>query len=355
LPKRRLEITGGIVGISSTTASPLFNGSQKSENVAGYVQVQKGWGRLTVSSGARYEHFKLNDIQEGKPVLRAGVNYKLAKYTFLRSSYGQGYRFPSIAESFVSTTVGPISVFPNDELKSETGSNIEFGVKQGFSIKGLQMMLDASVFQMNFDNMMEFTFGQWGAALPPNYGAGFKTLNTAKARISGSEITLSFQKKKKHSSIQGFVGYTYTKSKSLDPTEVISTYNNGTRILTFLNTSSDTVGYNLKYRPQHLVKADVIYKYNKLVFGAGAGYSSVVKNIDKAFLDVVSGIQESIDKRLTARLLFNARAGYLISKTWKVNLIFSNITNVEYAIRPADLGAPRSGRLQISYTIDKSK
>lgn len=359
LPKRRLEVTGGIVGISSTTESPLFSGNQKAENRSGYIQIQKGWGRLTLSGGARYEHFSLNDISAGRPVFRSGVNYKLAKFTFFRSSYGQGYRFPSIAESYVSTTVGPISIFPNSDLDAETGSNAEIGLKQGFQIKGVQMMLDASVFQMDFEDMMEFTFGQWGAIEPPLYGAGFKTVNTGKARIRGTEVTLSFQSKKKEYSLQGFLGYTYTSSKSLDPDAEIA-IDGTSKPLTFNNTSSDTVGFNLKYRPNHLVKGDVIFQYKKFTLGLGVSYSSEVKNIDQAFVTFpfsffVPGVQESMDNGLSSRLLINSRLGYEISESWKMNMIFNNITNVEYSIRPADLGAPRSGRLQIAYTIDKSK
>ncbi|MEN8696811.1 MAG: hypothetical protein ABF317_05855, partial [Bacteroidia bacterium] len=69
----------------------------------------------------------------------------------------------------------------------------------------------------------------------------------------------------------------------------------------------------------------------------------------------VPGVQESIDQELTAYILFNARLGYKLSEHWKTNLIIANITNEEYAIRPADLGAPRSVRLQVTYTLDKSK
>ena len=49
------------------------------------------------------------------------------------------------------------------------------------------------------------------------------------------------------------------------------------------------------------------------------------------------------------------RIGYELNSLWKLNLLMSNLANVEYATRPADLGAPRSVRIQISYTLDKSK
>jgi outer membrane receptor for ferrienterochelin and colicins len=351
--------TGGIVAINTVSESPLYSGNQTATNYAAYLQADKTWNRLTASAGARYELFELNTRKEGKPVVRAGLNFKAANYTFLRASYGQGYRFPSIAESFIKTTVGPVSIFANNNLSSETGTNLELGVKQGLKIKGIQMMIDIAVFEMAFNNMMEFTFGQWGPVAPPLYGAGFKTLNTGKARVRGSEFNIGFQKITKIIEIEGFVGYTYANSKALEPNKQIGEDIGGTS-LTYINTSSDTSGYALKYRPKHLAKADVMVRYKKWHLGAGISFQSEVTNVDAAFTSppislLIPGVQESIDKKLTAFTLINTRIGYEINNHWKTNLLISNITNMEYAIRPADLGAPRSLRLQLTYTLDKSK
>ncbi|MFT4875569.1 MAG: outer membrane receptor for ferrienterochelin and colicins [Bacteroidia bacterium] len=357
LPKNKFNATGGLVAINTVTRSPLYSGIQEATNYAVYLQLEKAWNRLTVSGGARYEQFMLNERSEGKPVFRAGLNYKVASYTFLRASFGQGYRFPSIAESYITTTVGPVSIFPNDQLVPETGTNLEVGIKQGFKLGSLNLMADAAVFQMTFDNMMEFTFGQWGAVAPPLYGAGFKTLNTGRASVTGAEVNLSFQQKTKNLEIQGFAGYTYAKSLALEPNQVIAA-DNSNKQLTYINTS--TANNALKYRPVHLAKADAMITYKKWKLGVGVTYQSAVQNIDTAFVAFpisafVPGVQESIDKKLTAYTLINARIGYEFTDSWKTNFIVSNLTNTEYAIRPADLGAPRSVRLQVTYTLDKSK
>lgn len=359
LPKKKFNATAGLVAINSVTRSPLYLGKQKASNYATYLQLEKVWNRLTATGGARYEYFKLNDRSEAKPVFRAGLNYKLAQYTFLRSSFGQGYRFPSIAESFISTSVGPITIFPNNNLQSETGSNIEFGVKQGLEFKGWQLMLDAAIFQMDYENMMEFTFGIWEFTPPFDFKAGFRTLNTGKTRVQGSEFNIGFQKKLKDIDIQGFVGVTLTRSESLSPNEIIAQDSTG-QLISYASTSSDTFGYGLKYRPRNLAKADVMFKYKKWRFGAGLVYQSQMKNVDLAFTEgiiaaVIPGVQESIDKKLTEYMLINARIGYAFSNSLSTNFLVSNISNKEYAIRPADLGAPRSVRLQVTYTLDKSK
>ena len=45
--------------------------------------------------------------------------YKLFEETYLRASFGQGYRFPTIAEKFVQTQVGPLNIFPNPDIISD--------------------------------------------------------------------------------------------------------------------------------------------------------------------------------------------------------------------------------------------
>ena len=359
LASQNLYITSGLVSINTVSKSPLYGGNNTATNYAAYLQSEKSWKRLSIALGARYEQFKLNDRSEGKPVYRAGLNYKLASFTYLRSSFGQGYRFPSIAESYIKTSVGPVTIFSNPNLNSESGNNLELGLKQGLSLNGLQMMIDVAGFQMQFDQMMEFTFAQWGNPNPPSFGAGFKTLNIGKTRVRGGELNIAFQKKANSFDIQGFMGYTYAASKALEPNKSIGSDINGNQY-TYLNTSSDTLGYELKYRPKHLAKADIMLSYKKWNLGAGITYQSAVKNIDAAFTTgilpfFIPGIQESIDKRLTEYVLINTRIGYELNNLWKLNLLISNLANVEYAIRPADLGAPRSVRMQISYTLDKSK
>ncbi len=356
--KKNFNAVAGLVALNTITKSPLFSGNQSAANYASYLQLDKKWYKFLFSGGVRYEHFTLNERNEGKPVFRSGLNYEVAKATFARASFGQGYRFPSIAESFITTTVGPVSVFPNDNLKSETSTNLELGLKQGFKIKTIKGLIDVAFYQMNFNNMMEFTFGQWGDIVPPLYGAGFKTINTGKTQVKGFETTISLQQKFKDVDIQGFVGYTLSNSKALEPDSIVAVDVGGTE-LTFNNTSSNNVNSVLKYRPRHMVKADVIIKFKNLILGGGLSYQSQMENIDNAFVSApisifIPGIQESYNKKLTQFILGNARASYTINDNWNIALIVTNLGNREYAIRPADLGAPRLVRFQILYTLGKT-
>jgi outer membrane receptor protein involved in Fe transport len=117
------------------------SGSKTNEllNLSGYAQVEKKFAdRWTVALGGRFEHFDLNDGTEtaNKPIIRAGTSLRLHKATYLRASFGQGFRFPTITERYIKTGVGNFGVFPNPELKAETSWNAEFGVKQGLKFGG---------------------------------------------------------------------------------------------------------------------------------------------------------------------------------------------------------------------------
>ena len=55
--------------------------------------------------------------------------------------------------------------------------------------------------------------------------------------------------------------------------------------LTYLNTSTDTTNYQLKYRFRHLLKADAEFRIASFMAGIGYRYYSFMENIDDAFYD----------------------------------------------------------------------
>jgi outer membrane receptor for ferrienterochelin and colicins len=71
---------------------------------------------LNLSVGGRLEHYEITSTKgETKPVFRAGLNYQAAEYTYIRASFGQGFRFPTIAEKFISTSLGTsAAIVPNN-------------------------------------------------------------------------------------------------------------------------------------------------------------------------------------------------------------------------------------------------
>lgn len=350
-------------------------------NLAFYLQVEKKFfKRLTISGGFRMEMFNIgkydsytfidtaangaaprdtniiftenNLNNKFLPVFRLGINYKVAQETYIRASFGQGYRFPTIAERFVKTQVGAAQVYPNPVLAPERSMNVELGVKQGVKIGNFMGYVDVSGFYQHFNNTIEFTFAQWGQINDPLFGLGFRSVNIGPSRVWGVEGSIMGQGKfTKDVTMNVLIGYTYTSPTILFPDSVFATDSQGKKLTN--RSTSDTInspgGKLLKYRFQHLVRADVEVIWKKLTVGLSFRYNSMMKNIDNAFYFLeaakqVSGVDASRNPK--GDWVMDARIGYEVHKGHKVNFIANNIFNRVYAIRPLAPEAPRYFALQ---------
>lgn len=126
-----LVATAGLVGQASSINAELYGDTlYTTNNIAAYLQFdQKLFDRLNISGGLRYERNVLvapdeNIIEgdtifggketEAKPIFRIGANYQVGQATYIRASWGQGYRFPTIAEKYIETNAGfPIRSNPD--------------------------------------------------------------------------------------------------------------------------------------------------------------------------------------------------------------------------------------------------
>ena len=380
-----INLSAGITHNLGQVKSWVF-GDHISSNSALYGQVESKLNRLDITAGMRIEHYKLDDMKADSrffindslsipvyPIFRMGLHYKLTPATHLRASFGQGVRFPSIAERFVSTSVGGLTIFKNPNLKPEKGWSSELGFKQlvklGSSWKGF---FDVAAFINEYSNMTEFTFGIYnpltGESLSSNgildteaYNeliaqgivlsqlVGFRATNAEKARITGLELSFNSQGKIGEVELTSLLGYTYMNPISLnqDPTYRIS--------------FSDSTSNMLKYRFKHLVKLDIQATYKKFSLGISLRYNSFMKNIDLMFEEpiltdagqqfILPGLKEYRKNNSSGALVFDSRFIYHITKEMKLNLIVNNLFNAEYVSRPADLQAPRNFLLQLQYAF----
>ena len=358
-----LNITTGTSNEIVYGRSDLFSGDNKRINNSLYAQLDKKYLRFNVSLGARYERFEINSEKKhiidgdtinnfvaSKPVFRTGINYQAAEATYLRASWGQGFRFPSMAELFIRATQSGLEIFPNPSLKPESGWSTEFGIKQGLKFGKWLGYLDAALFLMRYNDMMEFSFGQWeGGEL------GFKSVNVGKTEISGVEITASGQGKiTSDLTINLLAGYTYMNPISLEPELVYETDGNGSPIT--YNTSSSDPSI-LKYRYQHIAKTDLEIIFKDMSFGTSLRYNDFMRNIDQIFValgtdnGLLPGINTARDKFKNGDFIIDMRAGFQINKYTKIGLIVNNLLNREYMTRPATMMPPRTFALQCSLKI----
>ncbi len=332
----RIDFTIGASASTTRVAGELFD-KQRGSNMAGYLQGDGSFGKLKLSLGARVEGGSISGKQFDPQLLfRTGMNYEAWKGGFVRASYGQGFRFPSIAEQYVRTRVGDIVIYPNDSLFPERGWSGEVGVRQLLSISSWKGMADFSLFQMEYQDMMEFSFGLWGNPfVDPFGGLGFRSVNIGNARITGLEMTLTGQGKigQVEQSILG--GYTW-----IDPVQ--TDFDLATD--TIYNTSKENV---LKYRFRNMFKFDSESRYRKWIGGFSLRYYSRIENIDKIFELAIAGVKSYRERQPEGSWLADVRAGYVLNDGATIMLNVRNVFNTEFMTRPADLQAPRSVLLSV--------
>ncbi|MFN8288132.1 MAG: TonB-dependent receptor [Chitinophagales bacterium] len=422
------------------SASGSLFGKNSSYNFSVYAQTDfKFFGRLNVSLGARWEYFQMKHYEKDStasingtdttysynqklistqnslkeltyPLFRIGLNYQAAKATYIRASFGQGFRYPTIAERYITTRVGPLTIGSNPNLKPEKGYSAEVGVKQGFAMgKGWMGFADAAFFWNQYDNMMEFTFGQFGDTLEwdklyGDYkgGLGFSSQNVGKTRILGTEFTIGGQGDIGPVQLQFLVGYTFIDPRSLNWNNEIRMYNyqgvqlqpttnldvypmfpgyevknqpiyneaNKTPadsgIITYAMTSSSKSNV-LKYRNRHTFKADVTLTWKGLEWNTNLQYNSYMENIDYAFIGTffktlgttAFGGLEQYRKAKEATpigkgrgdIVWNMHLAYNFKAGVRVAFIVRNLLNWEYTPRPAYFEAPRNYMIQLSYVM----
>jgi outer membrane receptor protein involved in Fe transport len=352
-----LVATAGVVGIQTNVNAELYNGKYKSQNLAGYLQLDySGIKRLNLSAGVRYEKnllFSPETIKvasgaidtipngkssESKPVFRFGANYQIGKATYLRASWGQAYRYPTIAEKFITTAFSSFAgVGPNPRLVSETGWSSEIGVKQGFKIGSWYGYVDAAAFVQEYQQMMEFVL----AGFSSDFKAVFQSQNQGDTRVEGFEISVLGQGKLGPGQLSLLAGFTKT-----DPQYKIFNYANNV----FWG-SSDTSKNVLKYRFRNSFKWDSEYELKGAALGVSVQYNSYMEAIDNLFEQALPGVKSFRQKNNKGFTILDLRASYKLSKSLKVSGICGNVLNEFYAVRPALLEAPRNYTLRLEWKI----
>jgi len=94
--------------------------------------------------------------------------------------------------------------------------------------------------------------------------------------------------------------------------------------------------------------------YAKWQLGYSLRYNSFMENIDAAFIQLplsgfVQGVSKAREANLKGNTVMDLRLAYQINARMKIALVVSNILNVEYMTRPADMRPPRLSVIQFNY------
>lgn len=370
---KNLDFIGGLTTTFTDSYSNIYSGSgtpnNQMLNVSAYTQLENKINKtINLSIGGRLEYFQLNNnVTALKPIFRAGTSIKLYQETYLRASYGQGYRFPTITERFIKTGVGNFGVFPNPELKPESSWNAEVGIKQGLKFGKLQGYLDLAGFWQEYQNTIEYMFGIWHPLTTPQAlgsSAGFKFLNTGNSRVIGLDLSFTGMAKiSKKSEVVFMAGYNYIVPKTLTP-DYVYAIDSLNRVFSYNTTSLDSTQGILKYRFLHNVKADIEFTFfKKLGIGLSAKYFSKIINMDAIIKDFeqltkdVAVLQDLrymdyYDAHRFGNWIFDARLSFKITDQHKLAIIGTNILNRSYSLRPLKIEPPRTIMVQYTWRLE---
>lgn len=377
--KNMFTVTVGTTGSYGWVQSNLFVDSLQNDtngvpkkyfniySAAVFAQLEFSWKRLQMVAGVRYElngadSFLVTSI----PVGRFGLNFRASESTFLRASFGQSYRLPSLAERFVAAELFPgFDIIPNFDLQPESGWSAEIGIKQYFKAgKNWGAYLDFAMFWMEYTNMIQYSIGIFqlpGDTTGPGQ-LGYKPFNVERARVAGFELTLMGKGKIGPVEIIPQIGYTYTYPGNLS--ESPSQENVGN----YLSNMFSTFGQNLSnsaqdslllpFRNRHMFRGNLDVTWKGFSVGTTLYYNTFMEKIDPNILYLEVAIPGFITPYVNNRqdrsgdFFMDLRASYLFAK-WKtkVSFVIKNVTNLEYAARPGILSPIRSFNLRFDFNF----
>lgn len=332
-----LSVSAGLTQLASSISS-IFYGDHRAWNAGLFSQADlTPHDRLKLVAGVRLEYNTLDgDADKLVPLFRTGVNYRLADLSFLRASFGQGYRYPSIAEKHAATTLGAVRIFPNPQVQPESGWNSELAIKQGLISETIDGLVDLAFFYSQNTAMIEYVFGIHYDPFADDFGLGFQSTNIEHSRVYGLELELllNIRGNRLHHQING--GYVL-----MYPVE----FNPGT---------NRNTGEYLKFRRKHAASLHLTSSYRKLSAGLHMVARSHILDIDDVFVNpatregILPGFFEYWTKNNSGYFVGDVSLAYQLSRQYRVSLAVKNFTNTEYMGRPGDIQPHRHVSIRFS-------
>ncbi len=378
--KNTLIFTTGAPVTFGTSVSNLYEGVRKNRAFAAYGQLEYKYKNLSIVSGVRYELTSVDTIFEtGIPVVRAGLNYKAGKATFLRASWGQAYRLPSIGERFIGQEFFQgVLIVPNPALVAERAWSAEIGFNQPLKIGKWAAYVDASLFWMEYENYVEYQFDayvlgngldecgniidretgqilvQADSCINSGLALGLRPSNVDNARILGYEVSFGSRGSIGPVMLRSLIGYTYTYPRQNTEEGKLKDDFKGFFEDMFSRIAAEEAANSLLlFRSRHIFRSDVEATFKKYSIGVSINYNSYPENIPSVFrtaLDRVAGNQsfaQYIEDHQKGDWVTDIRFGYQVNDILRLAFIVKNLTNHEYAARPGKLEAPRNFTLQM--------
>ncbi|MEW6409171.1 MAG: TonB-dependent receptor [Nitrospirota bacterium] len=267
------------------------------DNLTAYIGFRQDWwetydGYVNQVGTAGYpKNYDLRDASSFSP--KAALVYKPFEKTTLRTSIGKAFRPPTVYELYATSIFSGITYAGNPDLKPETTTSWDIGVKQG-------LWKGAKIGITYFENYLEDLI--YSQTVTPTY---WERINAGKAESKGVELEAEQRFEKW---LRLFANFTYNDGK-----------------ITENEVKPKTVGKRLLYLPEKMFNmgADI----EKGPFSSSITGRYVGKRYtDDENRDVVNNVYGSHDPYFTA----DAKVSYKITKFASVSLSVDNIFDRDY-------------------------
>ena len=180
-----LSTVSGITTQHAKIDAKIF-GEHSSTSYAAYFLAQGNLrNNLTLSLGSRWEEYWVDNERLDQTIApQIAINWNKNGVVAFRSSYGRGFRVPTIAELFSSSQLNIFKVEPNPNLIAETSDAFEIGSSLLIGNYGFLSLLkiEAAIFSNRYKNLIE--------PLPDEDGI-IHFENITDAKINGAEIGIN--------------------------------------------------------------------------------------------------------------------------------------------------------------------
>lgn len=297
---------GAMFGYQTVTSN--VSGDHNGINLGLYAQGEYTFKPIILTLGLRGDIYKYDtDKFVGSISPKAGVTWNTPiESIVMRSSFGTGFRAPTIIEKYTDQELNGFTIKPNPLLVPEKSYSLEVGAQY----QDRYIMLDGAVFYSKFNELIEPGFVTEGLQTYIRFS------NITDAEIFGHEEVVEFTPFASEL-LKLRLGYTYIYPH---------------------NTTTNTV---LNFRPRHLVQSRLEMRQWDFIASADFRYISQYESIDPILIQQVPDA--------TARVnvyIFDARIGYsfreLTSVPISITLQCQNLLNYYYVEMVGNMAPPRS-------------
>ncbi len=206
LPHINHHLTAGL-DYKRDEVEAKYYGKHRGDAISPYVQetwtVSSLW---QLNAGLRYDtYFLVGDSAETQLSPKFGWSYRPLAGTILHSSFGRGFRAPSIAERFSASEADDnVQLENNPGLRPERSTLFDIGLRQRF---GENISAEVTAFSNEYTDEISLIQTDPGSL-------SFQLRNCAKSRIQGIESEVRFSVWKNHLSI--LANGTWMEARSLE-------------------------------------------------------------------------------------------------------------------------------------------